>query len=193
MSRSRTCNLADLYEVVAGCVPDRTAFRCGSHSLTFRELDQRANRFGSALRARGFTRGDHVGIQLYNSVEYLEAFLGCCKIGAVPINVNYRYVSEELRYLFKTLDLKGLVYGAEFEAEVAATVPHVPTLRTLLRVKNPSVHSRAITLRRAKASACSCSKVAMRGPTRLRLRRAASAIIRSFHSRARAKGLMARR
>ena len=134
MNRARTFNLADLYEVVAGCVPDRTAFRCGSRSLKFRELDERANRFATALRERGFARGDHVGIQLYNSAEYLEAFLGCCKVGVVPINVNYRYVSEELRYLFTTLDLKGLVYGAEFEAEVAATVPRVPTLRTLLRV-----------------------------------------------------------
>ena len=134
MSRARTYNLADLFEIVAACVPDRIAFRCGSHTLSFRELDERANRAGSALRARGIGRGDHVGIQLYNSVEYLEAFLGCCKVGAVPVNVNYRYVSEELSYLFRTLDLKALVYGTDFEAEVAATVPRVPTLRTLLRV-----------------------------------------------------------
>ena len=134
MSRQRTFNLADLFEIVAGCVPDRTAFRCGAHSLTFRQLDERANRFGSALRERGFGRGDHVGIQLYNSVEYLEAFLGCCKVGAVPINVNYRYVSSELQYLLRTLDVKALVYGEDFEREVAATVPHVPTLKALMRV-----------------------------------------------------------
>ncbi|MEZ5532701.1 MAG: acyl-CoA synthetase [Steroidobacteraceae bacterium] len=134
MSRPRSYNLADLFEIVAGCVPDRIAFRCGSHSLTYRQLDERANRFGSALRARSIGRGDHVGIQLYNSVEYLESFLGCCKIGAVPVNVNYRYVSEELRFLYTTLDFKALVYGADFADEVAATVPHVPTLKTLLRV-----------------------------------------------------------
>ncbi len=134
MSRSRTYNLADLFEIVAGCVPDRIAFRCGDHALTYRELDERANRLGTALRARGLRRGDHVGIQLYNSVEYLETFFGCCKIGAVPVNVNYRYVSEELAYLFGMLDLKALVYGSDFEAEVAATVPRVPTLQTLLRV-----------------------------------------------------------
>ena len=139
MSRPRTFNLADLFEVVAGCVPERTAFRCGGHALTFRELDERANRFGSALRERGLGRGDHVGIELYNSAEYLESFLGCCKIGATPINVNYRYVSEELTYLFRMLDLKALVYGEEFEAEVAATVPRVPTMKTLLRVGSGSL------------------------------------------------------
>lgn len=134
MSRPRTFNLADLFEIVAGCVPDRIAFRCGGHTLTFRQLDESANRLGSALHARGIGRGDHVGIQLYNSLEYLEVFLGCCKIGAVPINVNYRYVAEELKYLFTTLEVKALVYGAQFESEVAATVPRVPTLRTLVRV-----------------------------------------------------------
>ena len=88
MSRPRTFNLADLFEIVAGCVPDRTAFRCGEHSLTFRELDEGANRFGSALRARGLGRGDHVGIQRYNSVAYRGALRGCCKVGAVSANVN---------------------------------------------------------------------------------------------------------
>lgn len=134
MTRPRTFNLADLFEVVAGCVADRTAFRCGKQALTFGELDQRANRFGSALRARGLGRGDNVGLQLYNSLEYLEAFLGCCKVGAVPVNVNYRYVSEELAYLFNMLDLKGLVYGPDFEREVAATRPRVKSLRVLLQV-----------------------------------------------------------
>jgi len=134
MSRPRTFNLADLFEVVAASIPDRTAFRCGSHTRTYRELDERASRFGSALAQRGVVRGDHVGIQLYNSVEFLEAFLGCCKIGAAPVNVNYRYVSEELTYLFRMLDLKVLVYGADFEAEVAATLPRVPTLAVRVRV-----------------------------------------------------------
>jgi fatty-acyl-CoA synthase len=134
MSRPRTFNLADLFEVVAGCVPDRIAFRCGAHTLTYRELDERANRLGSAMRAHGLTRGDHVGIQLYNSLEYLETFLACCKMGAVPVNVNYRYVSEELAYLFGMLELKALVYGVDFEDEVARTVPRIPTLKTLLRV-----------------------------------------------------------
>ena len=134
MARLRTFNLADLFEIVAGAVPERTAFRCGDASLSYRELDQSATRLASALRARGVGRGDNVGIQLYNSVEYLETFFACCKIGAAPVNVNYRYVADELAYLFGMLELKALVYGEAFEAEVAKTVPRVPTLKTLLRV-----------------------------------------------------------
>ncbi len=134
MNRPRTFNLADLFEIVAGAVPERTAFRCGDARLSFRELDARATRLASALRARGIGRGDNVGIQLYNSVEYLETFFACCKIGAAPVNVNYRYVADELAHLFGMLELKALVYGEAFEAEVAKTVPRLPALRLRLRV-----------------------------------------------------------
>lgn len=131
---TRTFNLADLFEVVAAAVPERTAFICGDQRLSFRELDQRATQLASALRARGVRRGDNVGIQLYNSAAYLETFLACCKIGAAPANINYRYVAEELEHLFSSLDLKALVFGVDFAAEVAKVAPRVPTLKLLVQV-----------------------------------------------------------
>jgi 3-oxocholest-4-en-26-oate---CoA ligase len=130
---ARTFNLADLFEIVAHAVPERTAFVCGKLRLSFAELDARATRLASSLRAHGVRRGDNVGIQLYNSAEYLETFFACCKIGAAPVNVNYRYVADELKYLFNTLDLRALVYGAAFEAAVAEVAPQVPTLQLLVR------------------------------------------------------------
>ncbi|MBL0150786.1 MAG: acyl-CoA synthetase [Ideonella sp.] len=134
MSRNRTFNLADLFEIVAGVVPDRIAFRCGARQLSYRELDQRATRLASALRARGVGRGDHVGLMLYNSAEYLEGFFACCKIGAAAVNVNYRYVADELAYLFNSLNLTTLIHGAEFDVELARTVPATPRLLRRLRV-----------------------------------------------------------
>lgn len=131
---TRSFNLADLFEVVANAVPDRTAFICGEQRLSFRALDERATRLASALRARGIQRGDNVGIQLYNSAEYLETFLACCKLGAAPANINYRYVTDELEHLFSSLDLKALVYGADFTAEVAHVAPRVATLGLLVQV-----------------------------------------------------------
>ncbi len=133
MSRARTFNLADLFEIVAAAVPQRVAFRCGARQLSYRDLDRRATQLASALRARGIGRGDNVGIQLHNSAEYLESFFACCKIGAAPVNVNYRYVADELVYLYSTLELRALVYGAESEAEVLPAVARAPTLKTLLR------------------------------------------------------------
>ena len=46
--------------------------------------------------ARGVGAGDHVGLYLYNGHEFLEAMLAAFKLRAVPININYRYVEDEL-------------------------------------------------------------------------------------------------
>lgn len=131
---ARTFNLADLFEVVAGAVPDRTAFVCGSQQLSYRELDQRATQLASALRKQGIQRGDNVGIALYNSAAYLEAFLACCKIGAAPANINYRYVAEELKYLYSSLDLKAVFYNHDAAADVAQAASGAPLLQWRIQV-----------------------------------------------------------
>ncbi len=55
---------------------------------------------------RGIGRGDHVGIYAYNSVEWVETLWAIFKLRAIWININYRYVEDELRYLFDNADLK---------------------------------------------------------------------------------------
>jgi acyl-CoA synthetase (AMP-forming)/AMP-acid ligase II len=70
--------------------------------------------------------GDHVGIHLYNSVEWIEVMLGLFKLRAVPVNVNYRYVADELAYLFADADLRAVVTEPQFGemvAEVRAGLP----------------------------------------------------------------------
>lgn len=131
---TRTFNLADIFEVVAQAVPDRTAFVCGPQRLSFAQLDERATRLASALRAQGVQRGHHVGIQLHNSAAYLETFFACCKLGAAPVNVNYRYVADELAYLYRTLELRVLVYGAGMDGEVVRAAAQAPTLALRVRV-----------------------------------------------------------
>ena len=131
---ARTFNLADLFEIVAEAVPARKAFICGEQQLSFAELNTRANQLGNALRDKGIKRGDNVGVQLYNSAEYLETFFACMKIGAVPVNINYRYVAHELKYLYTNLDLQALVYGADFDAEVQKAVADAPNVKLAVPV-----------------------------------------------------------
>ncbi|HEX6353327.1 acyl-CoA synthetase [Actinophytocola sp.] len=127
-------NLADLFEHVVDAVPDRIALHAEGRTLTYRELDQRANRLAHHFTAAGVGAGDHVGCHLMNGTEYLETMLALLKIRAVPINVNYRYVRDELSYLYDNADLVGLVYDTEFADRVAVVLPHVPRLRHLLAV-----------------------------------------------------------
>src|SRR5262245_55844712 len=98
-------NIADLFESLTDALPDRTALVTGERRLTFRQLDERANRLAHALARRGVGAGQHVGLYLYNCGEYLEAMLAAFKLRAVPININYRYVADELRYMFENADL----------------------------------------------------------------------------------------
>src|SRR5690606_12020441 len=62
---------------------------------------------------------DHVALYLYNGNEYLEGVLGCAKARAVSFNVNYRYVAEELRYLFDNASARGVIYHASFAPVIA--------------------------------------------------------------------------
>lgn len=134
-------NLADLFESVVDVVPDREALAYfdipgtgAERRLTYAELDAAANRIGHHLLDSGVRAGEHVGLHLYNGVEYVQTLLGCMKARIVPVNVNYRYVEEELVYLYRDADLVGLVFDTEFAGRVAAALPHVPRLRHLVRV-----------------------------------------------------------
>ena len=106
----------------------------GDRRLTYRELDERANRVAHYLRDVGVLPGQHVGIYSFNRAEWVESMLGCFKARAVPINVNYRYVVEELRYLFDNADLVALIFEAEFGPHVASVLPGVPKLQHLVQL-----------------------------------------------------------
>jgi acyl-CoA synthetase (AMP-forming)/AMP-acid ligase II len=135
---SRSFNFADTFEIVADAVPDQLAVVSAGHRLTFAELDERATRLAHALAARGVTAGDHVGLYLFNGSEYIEAMIAAWKIRAVPVNVNYRYVADELVYLFDDADLVAVVHHAEFTPVIAEVVHQVPGVRTFLAVADGS-------------------------------------------------------
>ncbi|MFI6470918.1 acyl-CoA synthetase [Streptomyces sp. NPDC050516] len=134
-------NLADLFESVVDVVPDREALVYIDHPgtgaerrLTYRQLDAAANRLAHHLIDSGLKPGEHLGLHLYNGVEYLQTVLAALKARLVPVNVNYRYVEEELVYLYRDADLAALVFDAEFTERVAGALPLAEKLRHLVRV-----------------------------------------------------------
>ncbi|KZX56552.1 AMP-binding protein [Halioglobus sp. HI00S01] len=131
-------NIADMYEMVADKVPGRDALVCGDQRATFAELDQRANQLAHYLAANGVGAGDHVGLYLYNCNEYLEGMLACFKIRAVPINVNYRYVKDELLYIFDNADMVACIHNQEFSPHIAEIRNAAPDLKTFVHVVDDS-------------------------------------------------------
>jgi acyl-CoA synthetase (AMP-forming)/AMP-acid ligase II len=111
---------------------------CGDQRASFAELDQRANRLAHYLATRGVSAGDHVGLYLYNCNEYLEAMLACFKLRAVPINVNYRYVQDELLYIFDNSDMVACIHNQQFSSHIAAIRAGAPALTTFVHVRDRS-------------------------------------------------------
>lgn len=116
-------NLADIFESVADAVGEREAVVVGDRRLTYTQLDERSNQLARHLQSEGIAPGDHVGLQLLNGVEFLEGILAALKIRAVPINVNFRYVADELRYLYDNADLVALLVNREFADRVEPARP----------------------------------------------------------------------
>jgi acyl-CoA synthetase (AMP-forming)/AMP-acid ligase II len=134
-------NLADLWERVADTVPDHNAVIDGERRFTYAQVDERADRLARVLATQGIGAGDHVAVYLYNSVEYLETMLAAFKLRATPINVNYRYVEDELRYLFTDCDARAVIFHDEFAPKLCAIRPSLPLLRTFVAVDDGSGQS----------------------------------------------------
>src|SRR5687767_11185440 len=128
-------HLAGVHDVVTAAVPDRECLVWGDRRLTYRQISERSSRLGRYLEQRGLgwhperdslagheSGQDHVALYLYNGNEYLEGMLGAVKARAASFNVNYRYVAEELRYLFVNAQTKAIIYHASLAATLADVV-----------------------------------------------------------------------
>jgi len=103
-------DFATAWEEVADAVPTHAAIVQGERRLNYREFDDAAARFAGALEGAGVPEGAKVALYLYNCPEYLIAQYGAFKHRAVVVNVNYRYLDDELTYLLDNSDAQVLVF-----------------------------------------------------------------------------------
>ena len=137
-------NAADIFEGVVDRVPDREAIVHGSTRLTYKELDARSNKAANALKKLGIKKGSHIGIYAFNCVEWLEIMLGAYKLCAIPININYRYVEEELKYLIDNADMEAIFYHKQFSNKLENIKSHLPLLKNFICIEDNSGESDVI-------------------------------------------------
>ena len=135
MTVTRHYNFADLFELAADKVPDRIAVIDKRREITYRDLDERSTRFAHALQQAGVQPGDHVGVLATNCIEWVEAMLAIYKMRGRVVNVNFRYVEEEMRYLFDNSDMVALVYQREYAPIVIAARDAQPKLQHFFRIE----------------------------------------------------------
>jgi len=144
-------NLADIQETIAAAVPDRPALIFRDRRYSFADMTRRTRQFANFLLSVGISKPtprahlqnwqsgqDHVALYLQNGNEYPEAMYGAIKAGAASFNVNYRYVAEELRYLFNNADSKVIVFHAQYAPLLKSILSEIPAQKALIQVADDS-------------------------------------------------------
>jgi fatty-acyl-CoA synthase len=144
-------SLAEVFDAVADAIPDREALVFRERRLSYGALRERSRRLANHLLARGLrvrseraalapheSGQDHLALYLYNGNEYAEGMLGAFMGRVAPLNVNYRYVDEELVYLLQNSGARAILYHAEFAPRLARIRDKLPRLELLLQVADES-------------------------------------------------------
>ncbi|HTK17850.1 MAG TPA: acyl-CoA synthetase [Acidimicrobiia bacterium] len=127
-------NFADIWESVADALPDHVALVQGTRRVTWGQFDDRASRLAAALAAAGLEPGSKVASYLYNSNEYSEGVFATFKLRAVPVNVNYRYLEDELAYLIDNSDAEALLFHGELGDRVAKIHEQAPNVKAWIQI-----------------------------------------------------------
>ena len=144
-------SLAEIHDRVGMALGDREAIVFGKRRLSYRELAERSRRLANFLLERGLgvtkerdqlagheSGQDHLAIYLYNGNEYIEGMLGAFKARVASVNINYRYVEEELIYLLRDTRARAILYHAEFAPTLQKILPELPGLELLIQVSDGS-------------------------------------------------------
>jgi len=144
-------NLATIHEAIAAVAPDRDCLIFRDRRYTWAQTTDRTRRLAAVLRGHGLgchterdqlenwdSGQDHVALYLYNGNEYLEGMLGSYKARCAPFNVNYRYVEEELLYLFDNADARAVIYHAQFAPVLAKIRDRLTDVGLWIQVEDES-------------------------------------------------------
>ena len=127
---------ATLWEALADAQPDQIAVVLGDQEIRWKDLDDRAARLATVFSASGVKEGSRVAQLLYNDAAYLESVYALFKLRATPVNVNYRYLVNEVAYILNNSEAEVLVYHASLADRVEGLKEMVPSLRTLICVND---------------------------------------------------------
>jgi 3-oxocholest-4-en-26-oate---CoA ligase len=146
-------DVATVLEAIADLDPHADCLVIDDRRLTWADVTDRTRRLANHLvdhglgcrterdRLSGHESGqDHLAVYLHNGNEFLESVVGAFKARVAPVNVNYRYVADELRYLLADSAASAIVVHSCFAPTLAAVRETLPRLRVILQVGDDSGH-----------------------------------------------------
>ena len=141
MTQPLNWHFAALWESIADFKPSAEALVDGDQRLTWREFDDRAARLASCYQQLGLLSGSKVAIYSFNCAEYLIAQYAAFKSGICPVNVNYRYLQNELTYLITNSDAELVVYQSSFADRLVAIQGELPKVRAFIEIGESTAQS----------------------------------------------------
>ncbi|MGD1989853.1 MAG: AMP-binding protein, partial [Pseudomonadales bacterium] len=127
-------HFGNAWTALAQALGEAPALVCEGQTRSWAEFEDRAGRLASALAAAGLNPGSKLGLYLLNCNEYTEAHFGAFKLGACPINVNYRYQADELVYLLENSDAEAVLFHSRFADRIEEIRPRLPGVKLYLQV-----------------------------------------------------------
>ena len=129
-------DFASVWEMISDIIPDNDALICGDEVVTWKDYDNKSSKIATALSNAGLKANSKAGLYLNNSNEYLIAQNAIFKIGGVPINVNYRYVAEELIYLLDNSDSEAVFYHACYSDRIKEIANSLPNIKAWIEISD---------------------------------------------------------
>ena len=127
-------HLAPAWEIVADKYPNRIATISDNKPLSWKDFEHRASCIASLLESYGLGPDSKAGLYLHNSNEYQEAQFGIFKIGGCPINVNYRYKSDELVYLLDNSDAEAVFFQSCYAMRIWEIRDRLPKVKVFVQI-----------------------------------------------------------
>ena len=131
--------LLNLFDLTLIGRKDETALEFNGATFTFGDIEDRSNRTAAALRARGVEKGDRLCVYLANSVEFIDLYLACVKLGVIFVPVNILYREREILHIVKDADPKAVVVSGELSASVPVPVWQASEMLAHIIAERPSV------------------------------------------------------
>ena len=108
--------------------------------ITWKEFDERANQVANALIARGIKKGDVVMHLMMNSINWLEAYFGILKTGAMAAPLNFRFIARQIKYCVDIAEPKIMILDQDFTDRIAEIRNQMPTVKSYIFVGEKPPH-----------------------------------------------------
>ena len=125
-------HFAKIWESNSSLVPNEPALVNNNKTIDWRSFDELSSKLASYLIEMGLGEDSKVGIYMQNCNEYMIAQFAAFKIGAVPINVNYRYKKDELIYLFDNSDAEAIIFQSNFHQQIVLIQNDLPKVKAFV-------------------------------------------------------------